>query len=114
MIGADQTRYAGVDGRVGDLGSTRPVHLMPLISESWNSHFKWRGQGSMPEREREHLARFVAQAHAQGRKVRFWATPDQPGPARKQLWQTLKQAGVDYLNTDDLDGLSAFLRRSVD
>lgn len=111
VIAADQTRYAGVDGRVGDLDSTRPVHLMPLISESWNSHFKWRGQGPMPEKERAYLRRFVARAHAQGRKVRFWATPDRPGPDRERLWTTLGQAGVNYLNTDDLPGLSGFLRK---
>jgi len=113
-ISADRTRYAGVDGRINDLASTRPIHLMPLISESWNSHYKWRGQGPMPENEREHLSRFVAQAHEKGRKVRFWATLDRPGPARERLWTTLRKIGVDYLNTDDLQGLSAFLRRPMD
>ena len=113
-ISVDQTRYAGVDGRINDIGSTRPIHLMPLISESWNSHYKWRGQGPMPAEERTHLTRFVEQAHAQGRKVRFWATLDRLGPARERLWTTLKQIGVDYLNTDDLKGLSEFLRKSLD
>ena len=68
----------------------------------------------MPAEERAHLTRFVEQAHAQGRKVRFWATLDQPGPARERLWTTLRKIGVDYLNTDDLQGLSAFLRRPAD
>jgi len=113
-IRADRTRYAGVDGRINNLGSTDPAHLMPLISENWNSHYKWRGQGPMPAEEHAKLTRFVKQAHAQGRKVRFWATPDKPGPARDRLWTTLREVGVDYLNTDDLQGLSAFLRRPVE
>ena len=66
----------------------------------------------MPADEHERLTYFVTQAHTQGRKVRFWATPDQSGPARERLWRTLKRAGVDYLNTDDLPGLSAFLLES--
>ena len=41
--------------------------------------------------------------------MRFWATPDVAGPARDALWRELLAAGVDYLNTDDLAGLEAFL-----
>ncbi len=41
--------------------------------------------------------------------MRFWATPDLAGPARDALWAELLAAGVDYLNTDDLAGLEAFL-----
>lgn len=41
--------------------------------------------------------------------MRFWATPDVAGPARDALWTELVAAGVDYLNTDDLPGLRAFL-----
>ena len=37
------------------------------------------------------------------------ATPDLAGPARDALWGELLAAGVDYLNTDDLGGLEAFL-----
>ena len=43
------------------------------------------------------------------RKLRFWATPDRPGPARAALWRELLAAGVDLLNTNDLGGLRAFL-----
>jgi hypothetical protein len=31
------------------------------------------------------------------------------GPARDALWGELFAAGVDFLNTDDLAGLEAFL-----
>ena len=46
-------RYAGIDGRLVDLDTQRPSHLVPLISDNWRSHFRWRGQGPMPEPERE-------------------------------------------------------------
>jgi hypothetical protein len=51
----------------------------------------------------------VDQAHAADYRVRFWATPDQPGAARDAVWTELVAAGVDHINTDDLAGLDEFL-----
>jgi hypothetical protein len=33
-------------------------------------------------------------------------------PDTPVVWQTLRDAGVDFINTDDLKGLSEFLRTS--
>jgi hypothetical protein len=104
-IAADKVRYVGIDGRLGDLDSKLPSHLLPLISDNWSNHFKWRGEGNMPPAEKEKLAAIVEQAHAAGRRVRFWAAPDRPA-----IWRQLHAAGVDLINTDDLDGLAEFLR----
>jgi alkaline phosphatase len=43
------------------------------------------------------LRRWIDQAHDQGRKVRFWATPE-----TETFWRTAYQAGLDFLNTDQL------------
>jgi hypothetical protein len=86
-----------------------PADLIPLVSEHWGRHFRWQGDGPMPEDERRRLADFVERAHAKGRLVRFWATPDRPSPARTALWRELLAAGVDLINTDDLTGLQEFL-----
>ncbi|MEU1778871.1 phosphatidylinositol-specific phospholipase C/glycerophosphodiester phosphodiesterase family protein [Streptomyces abikoensis] len=106
---AERTRHAFYDGRLTDLGGA-PASFAPLVSDNWGQNFTWRGVGPMPGRERAALRRIVATAHAEGRTVRFWATPDAPGPARDALWRELLAAGVDYLNTDDLAGLETFLR----
>jgi hypothetical protein len=103
-IAAEPVRYVGIDGRLSDLDSTLPSHLLPLISDNWTSHFQWRGKGDMPPAEREKLVAIVTQAHAAGRRVRFWATPD-----NEAMWRQLHAAGVDLINTDDLDGLARFL-----
>ncbi len=103
-IAADETRYVGIDGRLTDLDSTAPAHLMPLISDRWTSHFRWRGTGDFPSTERDKLRSIVDRAHAAGRRVRFWATPEEP-----RLWQELLAAGVDHINTDQLDSLREFL-----
>ncbi|GAA4722694.1 Glycerophosphoryl diester phosphodiesterase family protein [Promicromonospora umidemergens] len=102
-------RYAFYDGRSGDLGSGLPASLMPLVSDNWTKLFTWQGDGEMPAAERERLHAFVNQAHAAGHRVRFWATPDQPGAAREAMWTELADAGVDHINTDDLPALDGFL-----
>ncbi|MFO0804166.1 MAG: phosphatidylinositol-specific phospholipase C/glycerophosphodiester phosphodiesterase family protein [Gemmataceae bacterium] len=102
-----QTRFAGIDGRPSDLGSDAETSLIPWISASWDSQFKWRGTGAMPEAEREKLKAFVAAAHKRKRLVRFWAAPDKP-----EVWNELLNADVDLINTDSLDGLQRFLKKN--
>ena len=103
-IAADPHRCVGIDGRLGDLDTQDPAHLMPLISDRWTAHFSWRGVGEIPAAQRDKLRTIVQRAHAAGRKVRFWATPESP-----LLWRELLAAGVDYINTDQLDRLREFL-----
>ncbi|MFI1828298.1 phosphatidylinositol-specific phospholipase C/glycerophosphodiester phosphodiesterase family protein [Streptomyces sp. NPDC020412] len=107
---AQRQRYAAYDGRLDDLGAAAPASFVPLISSNWNQNFGWQGVGPFPTAERARLHALVAAAHQQGRRIRFWATPDAPGPARDALWAELLAAGVDHLNTDDLAGLERFLR----
>ena len=109
LMVSQKVRYAGYDGRLTDLASEAPADLMPLISDRWPTHFTWRGLGKMPDAERLKLSHIVQTAHEKGRRIRFWATPDNPSPAREALWRELLVAGVDMLNTDDLEGLQQFL-----
>jgi hypothetical protein len=101
----DTARLAGYDGRLGDLGKAESRHFMPWISDSWRSHFKWRGNGELPAREQAKLANIVKSAHADGQKIRFWAAPDTPA-----AWEIFHKAGVDFINTDHLKDLAKFLR----
>ncbi|MFB6714263.1 MULTISPECIES: phosphatidylinositol-specific phospholipase C/glycerophosphodiester phosphodiesterase family protein [unclassified Streptomyces] len=107
---AQRTRYAFYDGRPDDLGAAADASFIPLISGSWSDSFVWRGAGPFPAAERDKLRSLVAAAHRSGRRVRFWATPDVPGPERDAVWTELLAADVDHLNTDDLAGLEHFLR----
>jgi hypothetical protein len=103
-IQAQRERYAGVDGRLADLKSDAPAHLMPMISDNWLLWFPWTGKGQMPGEQQKRLRTVVEQAHAKGRVVRFWATPEAPN-----VWRELRGAGVDLLNTDKLSTLRDFL-----
>ncbi|MGZ0174784.1 MAG: prolyl oligopeptidase family serine peptidase [Planctomycetales bacterium] len=104
LMASQTTRYAGMDGRIADLDSKAASHLLPMISDNWGKHFRWRGEGEMPASERKTLHAVVRQAHAAGRTVRFWATPESP-----KVWRELLSADVDFINTDDLSGLQTFL-----
>ncbi|MBX7257041.1 MAG: HEAT repeat domain-containing protein, partial [Candidatus Hydrogenedentes bacterium] len=104
QVSKEPERYVAIDGRPGDLDGDINPNLVPLISESWRSLFKWWGDGPMPEDQHAKLVDIVTRAHAKGCRVRFWATPE-----REDLWQLLRDTGVDLLNTDQLPRLQAFL-----
>jgi hypothetical protein len=97
-------RYAAIDGRPADLDADLSANLVPWVSASWGSQFKWNGTGPMPDAERTKLKEFVARAHRHGRLVRFWATPEKP-----EVWRELLAADVDLINTDKLEELRTFL-----
>ena len=104
-----RTRYAAYDGRIPDDLGNSPQTFVPLVSQNWTRLFTWQGVGPMPEEEREKLREIVRTAHADGQRVRFWATPETPDAAREAVWRELVAAKVDYINTDNLTALEAFL-----
>ena len=103
-IAKQGVRYAAIDGRPADLDSDASADLIPWVSASWTSLFKWDGTGAIPEAERMRLKEFITKAHKRGRMVRFWATPEKP-----ELWRELLDADVDLINTDELVELRGFL-----
>ncbi len=104
-------RFASYDGRLPDLteAADEPAAFMPLVSERWGRLADWDGAGPAPEALRAELARLADAAHAQGRRLRLWGTPE-----REAVWTVLLEAGVDLINTDDLAGLQAFLLRAAE
>jgi hypothetical protein len=106
-FGDSRPRYAGLDGRLSDLNSRSSADQMPMVSDNWTKQFHWNGDGPIPENERAKLREIVKKAHASGRVVRFWATPE-----KEAVWHELRAADVDLINTDELARLATFLRAS--
>lgn len=104
LMASASSRLAAMDGRLDDLNTNIASSLIPLISDRWTSHFQWRGEGRIPDREWKKLCTIVAQCHQSRRRIRFWAVPH-----KRVVWDALWSAGVDLINTDDLTGLGAFL-----
>lgn len=97
-------RLVHLDGRPGEIGRLDAA-LAPMVSTSWRSSFRWRGKGEQPEEERRELEELVARAHAGGHRLRFWALPHD-----ERVWEAVYAAGVDLLQSDDLERLARFLR----
>jgi hypothetical protein len=103
---ADPEQVMSIDGRPSDLGKGFAPETMPVVSDNYHNHFKWRGEGEMPPAEKAYLTRLVETVHAEGKKLRLWASPDKP-----EVWEALYHAGADLINTDNLAGLQAFLAK---
>lgn len=103
-IEADKNRCVAIDGRMQDVDSNIDTGLMPMISDNWSSHFSWNGEGDMPIAERKKLRSIVTKVHQEGKRLRFWATPE-----KESLWKVLKEEQVDVINTDMLIELDRFL-----
>lgn len=112
LMETESIRYAAYDGRMSDLESDSPSSFMSDIADNWLEQFTWRGVGEMPPEEVQKLRTSVEAAHSKGRRIRFWGTPDKPGPARLAVWRQLIEVDIDLINTDDLKGLQIFLSKS--
>lgn len=105
LVRHENLGLAGIDGRPADLDSDAPTWLIPMISNSWGSLFRWNGEGEMSPAELERLRDFVRRAHAHQRMVRFWAAPE-----RESAWRLLLREGVDLISTDRLTELHVFVK----
>ncbi len=99
---------ATLDGRPSDLGKGYTAEVMPVISDQYSKHLKWRGNGAMPEEEWQKLQDLVHQVHHEGKKLRLWASPE-----KLEVWEKLYEAGVDFINTDQLALLAQFLKEQA-
>jgi hypothetical protein len=105
IVAADKDRWCALDGLLSDLDANSPVHLVPLISESWRPTFEWFSNGAISAKDKAKLEELVKRTHAQGRRLRFWGIQDQP-----YIWKEFRAAGVDLINTDKLADLATLLR----
>ncbi|KAL5614300.1 hypothetical protein BROUX41_004408 [Berkeleyomyces rouxiae] len=67
--------------------------------------------GYMGRPRSDDISMYVKQAHERGLKMRFWSQPSWPVLVRERLWGDLLDAGVDYLNVDDLQGANEWLAK---
>ncbi|GAB4026928.1 histidinol-phosphatase [Spirosoma koreense] len=100
-------RLMAVDGRPADLGKGYDPTLMPLISDAYQNQLNWRGRGDMPADEFQKLRQLADRVHREGKKLRLWASPEDP-----VVWAKLREAGVDVLNTDQLELVREFILKT--
>ena len=109
LMKSQNVRYAASDGRLGNWNDSSSPSFMPMISGRWRDYFKWNGKGVMPAAERKKLRDIVDAVHSNGRRIRFWDTPERDPAARDAVWKELVAAKVDYINTDQFSALRNWL-----
>ncbi|NDA61881.1 MAG: alkaline phosphatase [Chitinophagia bacterium] len=95
--------FIWMDGRPGINYSKEALSRVALISASIQ---QYTGVTWPPNKQADSLIRkAISDAHALGKPIRFWATPDS-----WDAWNRLVNWGVDYINTDHLVELRQYLQ----
>jgi hypothetical protein len=105
QVKSEQLRLVALDGRPSDLEKNYPASLMPVVSERYSKVISWKGKGSIPAHDLEKLRALSHLANAQGKKLRFWASPE-----KEKVWQILLDNGIGLIGTDKLHKLHNFLK----
>lgn len=106
LIASKEKRLVAIDGRLADLGKGYAATLMPMISDRF-SKITHRHLLRLPYTQQNiHRLQYYARiAKQEGKTLRFWQTPED-----EYTWQTLLNAGVDWINTDEIARLTSFLQ----
>ncbi len=98
--------YMGIalDGRPNDLGKDISAERMPVISDHFSNWSSWKGKSEPSAEDLSRIRSLAQRVHAEGKKLRLWAIPD-----HELAWAILLEAGVDFINSDQLERLNTFL-----
>ncbi len=75
------------------------------VSLNFENYSKWRGEGTLPLIDERVLRSVINAVHASGKRIRFWAAPDNPAG-----WRKLMELHADILSTDKINELAALLK----
>lgn len=96
--------YILFDGKGPLSYTTAQLQRLPLFSYNLQDYTKWNGKGTLVPSEKQRVQGLIDSVHQLGKKIRFWGAPD-----NVNTWITLAKMGVDYIGTDNIEGLSDFL-----
>jgi alkaline phosphatase len=93
------------DGRLSQTYPEDALKKIALFSDNFRKYSLWNGEGKLSDQDRVKLVPAISKAHALGKPIRFWATPDLPN-----AWQTMIDLKVDFINTDKIKEVAEFLK----
>lgn len=103
QILTDEPKYVTIDGRPNELGRGISAAIMPYISDNYNKYFSFTGKGEVSKKDSVTITNLVNATHKEGKKLRFWASPD-----NEAVWNFLLSYNVDLINTDKLEEFNKF------
>jgi hypothetical protein len=94
----------------GSVGTSPTSHFDPTNSFYASVDFKkaigWVWFGQLSDTQIERIRGQVRGAREAGLKSRYWGTPGWPVGVRNKVWKVLVDEGVEFLNGDDLRGMT--------
>lgn len=102
---ASYPSFIWFDGELSKEYSPQALARIVMLSGEFKKYTSWNGKDGLSAAQRDTMQQAISQAHTLGKPVRFWGAPD-----TKNTWQQLISLKVDYINTDRIKALSAFMR----
>ncbi len=94
------------DGEPDKNYSTAALSKIVLMSDDFKKYSSWNGENNLPEKDDSVLMSAVKKSHRLQKPVRFWDAPD-----NANAWRVFIVLQADYINTDHIDSLAAFLNK---
>lgn len=93
------------DGELQKEYTEEEFKKIEMLSDNFARYSQWKGEGALPEKDRVILTGLINKAHSLGKKIRFWNAPD-----NINSWNVLVSLGVDYINTDNINGFAEYFK----
>ena len=97
--------YIYFDDDQSRVSSTKQWGRVGLVSLRFSNLSSWKGDGKIFKEEKLRIKSTVDSVHKAGKKIRFWASPDNP-----ESWKLLMKLKVDLIGTDKIEQLATFLK----
>jgi alkaline phosphatase len=96
--------FIAFDGILHDHYAPEALSRIVMMSDDLHHYTHWNGLDPIPAAEKETIRAAIASSHELRLPVRFWDAPD-----FQTAWDQLMQLHVDYINTDHIRELAAYL-----
>lgn len=103
----DYPDFIYFDGNLKLTYNSELIERVALYSDNLVNFTRWRGAGPIPASDEKRLVQVIDSVHRINKTIRFWNAPDTP-----EAWASLMKLKVDYINTDHIPELEAFLKKS--
>ena len=75
----------------------KDLERVATISDNFSAYSKWKGDGEIPNEDKDKLRKVIVQVHKLNKPIRFWGAPD-----TESCWKQLTALGADIINTNKI------------
>ena len=100
--------YIWFDGELAKEYSAEALTRIAMLSDNFAAYSSWTGSGDLSQQDKAILKSAVSRARQSRKPVRFWNTPD-----NETAWKQFMNLQVDFINTDHISTLAAYLKRGT-